>query len=1074
MRLLLHFSRLFLVYGIFCASAPVLAAENPFSHPESVQEKRRLLAQDFVSRLKNKMHPIQNDHGAASNVPQTSHDALETTDNANKITEIAVGTEMQFRPRVGNIMLDYDIYAIRGEDDFYLSLGDLIATLEFPITIDDEARIARGWFLREDWPFTMDFSAGTVAARGNQYRLYPDDVRNLNGEAFIASHVLGEWFDMKYKFNIGYQEMEIESAWPLPAVARIQRRNKQGGTSVWQVAEPKLPREKFDYKWLDLNAADLSLRTDYTRRADSGTTEISKRGDIYLAGNALKHDAFLIASADDRDGLTSVLGRLSRVSEDPELLGFMKARSYMVGDIDALNVPLLGSASSELGFRVSNNPLSSVSFQDTRITGRAMPGWDVELYRGATLLAAQVVDETGRYEFNDVQLYAGDNDFDVFFYGAQGEVRKESVSIPLNIAALQTQAGTYDISASLQDTQTYLNPDSDKEDKNSPHITGQYNFALGDALGYTGINIRERNGEQKFYTGAGLTTVIWQTLANINLAVDEAGEIAGRLELRRSIADWRLASSLQLQTEGYRTDDSDVPTTIYALSSLQRDFQPIVGTSTSLSFTTDYRQYADDAERRTYGISVGQGFAGVSFSNALKYEDNKSAVGIESDRVVDSLSVRTRLTKQVTARAGLDYEIRPDSYMDRYFANLQYRPTNELNFELAAQRRPEEDYSDVQLRANYTHKRFQLSPFLRYDSRDDVYAGLNVSTSLVATPDSAWPVVTSEKLSSQGMLSASVFLDVNGNSIFDEGDEPLPDVYVESVNSYRREKTDERGRVLLTRLSTTTVTDIRVDSSSLPDPFMVSINAGRSILPRAASIYEMNFPIQFSSEIDGNIYVADAGTRQTAKFTNLILLPLNPLQEPIKTRAAQDGFYLLSAIPPGQYFLTVSDVDMKDMGAMRPIPQYFNFTHKGETVYANNLVLTKGDGDIHFAVLDADALPGWQGGGAAFLRIPQEEKGGLLNLVYRLRMRDVSSGVIAGLAKFDSVDEEGNITKRYIVPGGIEDAWARCELMAREQLPCSVEVVPEVGTSAPSSAAVTQSTELTNMPNALVSVASKE
>src|SRR5690606_4301950 len=136
------------------------------------------------------------------------------------------------------------------------------------------------------------------------------------------------------------------------------------------------------------------------------------------------------------------------------------------------------------------------------------------------------------------------------------------------------------------------------------------------------------------------------------------------------------------------------------------------------------------------------------------------------------------------------------------------------------------------------------------------------------------PFMTSDRLGGKGFVTAHVFLDVNGHMVFDEGDEALPDIVVESVNSSERQKTRDDGHVMLTKLPVNLPTDIRVDQSTLPDPFMVSVNRGRSVLPRVGEIYEMQFPVQFAGEVDGTIALEnEAGASNVAKFVSVTLLP---------------------------------------------------------------------------------------------------------------------------------------------------------------------------------------------------------
>lgn len=1019
-------SRCVLLYGIFCLSYPVYGATDP----AALHEKKLSLARSFVQKLKNKFDDTE------TNLPTSSVSAKEMA-----LSQVADGEEVQFRPRLDKLTLDYDIYAIKRPNDFYLSLTDLIDTLHLPITFNKEDQTAQGWFLREDWLFYMDLKQGRVQSRHQDFVVSPQDYEVTDHDIFIAGKVAGSWLAMTFDYDVSQQYVDIVSEYPLPIVAQMKRRDNKGGGKIRQnVAQ--LPRQEAEYEWAHLTTADVSLRTNYKREGDTGQSELLNRTDVALAGDLLKHDAYVFMNADDRDGVNAITGRLSRASDKPELLGALKARSYAVGDVTTVDVPLTGYSTQELGARVSNNPLSGINFQNTSITGNAVPGWDVELYRGNTRVDIVTVDDTGRYEFTDVQLFAGDNEFDILFYGNQGEVRRESINLPLNEATLSAQASTYDVSLSMNEKATYRRLESEDEDVGTPRLAGQYNFFLGDSLAYVGGQAVEVDGQQKLFAGTGLTSIWNGFVFDTNLAVDEKANAGARFGARKNINDWNLALSTEFATDEFTADSVAVPQTFGVFGSVQKTYTPPFGLSGNLFLNGNYREYADGATANTASVGVGQGFSNLSLSNTLSYDETIPATGLKTERFVNSLSARARLSSKMTLRTGVDYRIKPESRMERYIASLNYRPTRDLTIDVEAEHRPEDKFSEGEVRANYIHDKFRLSPFVRYDSDNDLTTGINLTTDFVNLPHDNTPLMTSDRLTSQGFVSAKVYLDANGNFSFDEGDELLPDVVVESLNSRQREETAENGYALLKKLSTNLPTDVRVDKGSLPDPFMVSVNKGGSVLPRAGKIYEMEFPIQFAGEVDGTVaFAEESGDTQLAKFVSVQLIPADPVRnEKITAKAAQDGFYLLSEVPPGQYFLTVDPQDAKIFKAARPVPRLMTFTHEGTTFYAQDLVMRQGVQDIDFEVLPPGYFPDMSPTEPEYyISVGQSKKSGPLQALYRMRMKDVIGQVVAGL---QPVVKEDDDTYYRLGPGGLDAAYQRCQIMSAHKLPCKVSVLP--------------------------------
>lgn len=1022
-------SRCLLLYGIICLSCPAHAA----SDAAALHDKKTQLARDFVSRLKNKLTGGESaaDSQADSQVPASRDFAL---------SQIPEGQDLLFRPRVEKYVLDGNIFTLKGADDFYLSLSDLVAAFNFPITLSDDQKSAAGWFVSEGWGFRLDTQSNTASARGETYTLTEKDYQFADGDLMISGRLAQQMLGMRYDYDVSQQYIEVDTDYALPVIAQMKRRNRKNARHNENIAV--LPRKDYEYDMASLASADLSLRSNYVRRGSTQRGNLSNTANIGLNGQLLKNDARVFASMDDDNGLNVVTARLSRESDRPELLGPLKARSYALGDTDTVSIPLTGQSAQELGVRVSSNPLTYINYQDTRISGNALPGWDVELYRENSLLGTLVVDETGRFEFDNVQLYAGDNNFEIYFYGYQGEVRKESLSIPLTAETLMASGGTYDFSATLNDSAVYRRQISDDEDRDTPHVAGKYNFFVGDALAYAGFRGWQEAGEPKLYLGTGATNIWNGFVFDTNLAVDEDAEMAGRLGIRKNINDWNLAWSTQLQTdefsEGVATDN---PATLRTMGSIYRYYTPFTGGSGSFSLSGDYREYADGGSAHGASLGLSHGFRGVSLSNSLRYDESSPMTGATTEKVVDDFSARVRLSQQVSTRAGLSYQIRPDSQMDRYFANVNYRPHNNLDLDFNVEHEPVLDHTEGEVRANYTHDHFRVSPFVRLDSDNDFTAGFNLSTSLVNVPGQNQPALIGRALG-QGMLAAHVFLDANGNLVFDEGDEPLPDVVVESLNSRAREKTKENGRVLLPRLASNIVTDIRVDNATLPDAFMISVNKGNSVLPRAGKVYDLEFPIQFSGEADGTIAVTDpGGGTKLARSVGVSLIPLDSArQETLKVKAGQDGFFLFSQVPPGRYFLTVDAADAKLLKAARPMPKILTFTHEGTMLYAQDTVLQQGRHDIGFEMLPVGYFPGVTTTEPEYyISVAEDDKSGLLQAFYRMRMKDVVGRVVAGLPPVDT--GSGAIYYR-VGPGGLANAYQRCEIMSAHRLPCQVSVLP--------------------------------
>ena len=98
-----------------------------------------------------------------------------------------------------------------------------------------------------------------------------------------------------------------------------------------------------------------------------------------------------------------------------------------LGDVFAPPIELVAQADAGRGINFSTFPIENATQFDTdTITGDLLDGWEVELYRGNTLLDFRKSDGSGRFIFRDIPLLFGENNIILKFYGPQGQVRQES------------------------------------------------------------------------------------------------------------------------------------------------------------------------------------------------------------------------------------------------------------------------------------------------------------------------------------------------------------------------------------------------------------------------------------------------------------------------------------------------------------------------------------------------------------------------------------------------------------------------------------------------------------------------
>ncbi len=936
----------------------------------------------------------------------------------NPMDQIPDGSTLLLRPRANKVVFGDDIYALKKDGMVYVAFEDVIDILEFAIDFKEGGQVAEGWFLREDWQIKFDRPAGEVISKGVTYKLSPDDTYEKDGLLYVRGDALGQWLDIKFDYDVSQQFLDIATQYPLPAVGRFLR-SKRGGKNTRNYAkQAELPRLEQEKAMFDINTADVNMGLNY-QKLPNGDTNTIKTGNVAAEGEVLKHNAYAFASADSNNNLVSVVSRLTKRSENDDLLGPLNARAYGVGDVDITSIPLTGAVNQDLGFRFDNKPFENSDFARTNIEGDALPGWDIELYRNGVLIETLTVDQNGRYVFSDIDLFIDDNDFELYFFGPQGQIRVEEVTVPVSAELLNAQNKTYEVSLSLEESQTYQGLKAEDEDENTPHIAARYNRLIGDNnLGYVGVRSRQIDGDRKTYLSSGLSSIIGKTYVDTNFAADQEANLAAEIIARRNIFDWDTSARAQVNTDEYITSSIVDPETLNLSLNAQRNFTGFKGFNSSVLANSNYRETAAGSVIKTGNFGVSNKILGANVSNQLRYEDN-DIVGINDpfgfnttngERLDHNFSVRKNFQKTFL-RLGSTYGIKPEKGLRSLVAQANYQHNSKLSADIALDRQVQTKLDTIRLNANYTHDKIRTSPYVRLDSDHQLYAGVNVNFNLTEAPGSVLPQISSRRQTYRGMVSAFVYHDKNGNFIYDGDDEPIPDAVVNSINIGKRATTDQSGFALLRELTTTKPTDITLDRETLPDPFMVVGTEGKSVLPEPGTIYEMEFPVHLSGEVEGNIFFRDTdGSSKPLSFVDVSLVSLDhPDREPLTVRSASDGFYLSFLVPPGRY-LIVPEGKKNSQGQFgNPMPQEITIGYEGTILQDVDIELERGKATVPYSVKFVQAPSDIQGAGLGhYLKVKAGGMSDLSQMLAQLIQKKFAGNILKNLRKVsdENADEE--------------------------------------------------------------------
>lgn len=1034
--------------------SPSLAKNS--ESPDLSQKERLSIARSFLKKMKS----------GFSYADSHLLSGIDPSDpNAGNILQD--GELLLFQPVLpGKLKPEGLILAEYHNKNIFVSLRDFAAILKLPISVKvrEEEKIASGWYISEDKLFyynadTFEAKTDHGTFKANERTFVKDD------DIFVSLDDLSKWTQIEFQPIISSQQLKITSEKSLPIEDYYNRRKLD--LKKRKIPEPVLPRLEGDEpNIVGIPAVDVATSSRYRKRGNQEEGISTHSATVRTVGDFVDGTLTTQSRINNTDQLASVTANYKRESLQPELLGPLKAKRYELGDVISTRFDLGGSVSQSLGARITNtDPLRSFSSPTTEISGQAFPGWDVELYRDDALISFQEVNEDGYYLFENIDLFGSDNNFKLVFYGPQGERREETIYIPIDRNRLANRSGIYDVSLTMDGKQAYNKSRFKDADEGALNFVGLYERPFLDASALSAsFRTNEHEGERNYVAGAGISTTVLETLINADAAVDDEGETAARLVARKTLGKHDFIDTLEYISPNFDTESGGDTNEIGSIKNTFRATGPAalpLGRNPRYNVTASYNQDTEGHDAVQASGSLSSNIKRVSVNQQLNYQSSDT---LTDDRINSITNLTTNYGRN-RFRATADYQITPDSDLNRLFASYQRYFNRDLDLTLEAERKYNQSINEFTAKLDWQAGFIRLSPQISYNSNKDFMALLNTRFGVLKGSHSGKPEFFDRNVSNNGALSAFVYLDANGDGQFNEGEEKLEGITIKSIQNGGQAVTDEHGIALFNRLQELRLTDVVLDETSLQDPVWVSGFDGVSVLPRKGHMATIEFPVHISGEIDGTVYAREmtdsedgTGTQQVSTPLRNITINLYNDEGEIEQSTTTDstGFFYFTAVPPGRYLLLISEDSAEYSNFARMAPQAIEIGYDGTVIYGNNIYVEKGQNDIPSEVkVDLKDYKArhphidFEGGDYRIVLNLGEYNSRLLMSVVQYKLKTRYAPILSGGRQMVPPPESyadvktGKHTLRYgLNTSSIEDGYNRCKALVVRGMQCKVEIFP--------------------------------
>jgi hypothetical protein len=229
-----------------------------------------------------------------------------------------------------------------------------------------------------------------------------------------------------------------------------------------------------------------------------------------------------------------------------------------------------------------------------------------------------------------------------------------------------------------------------------------------------------------------------------------------------------------------------------------------------------------------------------------------------------------------------------------------------------------------------------------YSNRHDYGLGLQFFMAMGLEPRSGRVMTDAQPMAAMGAASIRVFLDKDLNGVMDGADEAIAGAGFTVNGANYAARTDAGGIAYLPRLPANQHTDIGLDRNTLDDPQWQPRVPGVRIVPRPGKVSQLEFAVNLTGEVDGTTYLYANGARRAIGDLKLELVDASRKVVASLTSAA-DGYFVITGIFPGEYFLRVSPEQLKRLGLTDTGMHIITIARDGTVLNGRDLDVRKAD-----------------------------------------------------------------------------------------------------------------------------------
>ncbi len=869
-------------------------------------------------------------HGLMHAVPAFAQPASGVAAPVARTSSLTSTNLVLLELRIDGYLLSDSITAYQAGQKVFLPLGEVARALTVAIQVNPGNRTATGFVRREDSGFSLNVKTATLELGGQRTEFDPAAILLQDDDIYVESRTLAQWLKVDFSINMNSLQVEAKPVEPLPIQLRLKReRTLEAIASQKPQERPDLPRLKMAYKLADVPFIDQTISLGARRGNGSNTNSASYT--TYMKADLAGMQGSLFLAGSNQPDSTESRFTLGRSDPQGELLGPLRARNFAVGNVPVAGIlNLTRTNDTGRGVTINNLPLDRPArFNTHSLQGDLPPGWDVELFFNEALIAYQQSRADGKYRFDDLALVFGPNDFRLVFHGPQGQVRIEKQSFLLDESMSVPGSFIYNL-ASSRDTNGL---------RHSVAL-GEYGLSKSVTLAGSVINDQKTDGTIGRYQSMGLRAFTGPALFTGNLTRQAEGGLLSDIGLKTRLGKTAIGYNRLLASRGFSSDYFPMTSDPVRTRDRLRLDSVLPGGPLGV-LPVNFQVQRDKTET---GNNITDSTALVSANiNSIALSNQLHLGTSPGYRVLDGAFSTASSFGAFRLRGQVNYLLRPDTRVSALAITADRTLRNGYLVNVGATRSFTSPELRMTVSLNKSLGSYGMAVTGGYSSHGEYSIGLVFFLGAGRDPRTGKWMSSAMPFADSGAASALVFLDRNGNGMFDAGDERMKGIGFNVNGANSQVRTGDDGLAFLERLPPWRDADITLNRRTLEDPQMSPLGKGFRLVPRPGNAASLDFPVVYTGELDGTVFLQADGRRRGAGNVQVELV--DDKQKIVATaRSENNGFYHFEEVPPGKYQLRISPAQVQQLNLQVTSPKAVTVSPSGEPVPPQDFELQRVDG----------------------------------------------------------------------------------------------------------------------------------